>query len=53
MVLKEDPTIAELLKAQGYASGQFGKNHLGGCNVYTDIPKFEGAHFNPHVMQAA
>jgi arylsulfatase A-like enzyme len=26
---KKDPTIAELLKAQGYATGQFGKNHLG------------------------
>jgi len=25
----EDPTIARLLKAQGYATGQFGKNHLG------------------------
>jgi arylsulfatase len=24
-----DVTIAELLKAQGYATGQFGKNHLG------------------------
>ncbi len=24
-----DPTIAELLKNQGYVSGQFGKNHLG------------------------
>ncbi len=26
---KEDPTIATLLKAQGYMTGQFGKNHLG------------------------
>jgi arylsulfatase len=26
---KEDPTIAGLLKDQGYATGQFGKNHLG------------------------
>jgi arylsulfatase A-like enzyme len=26
---KEDPTIAGLLKAHGYMTGQFGKNHLG------------------------
>ncbi len=26
---EEDPTIAGLLKAQGYDTGQFGKNHLG------------------------
>ncbi len=26
---KEDPTIAALLKSLGYATGQFGKNHLG------------------------
>jgi arylsulfatase len=25
----QDPTVAEVLKAQGYATGQFGKNHLG------------------------
>ena len=28
-IQKEDPTIATLLKAQGYVTGQFGKNHLG------------------------
>jgi arylsulfatase len=26
---REDPTIATLLRAQGYTTGQFGKNHLG------------------------
>jgi len=26
---KEDPTIATVLKEMGYATGQFGKNHLG------------------------
>jgi len=26
---KEDPTLASLLKPLGYATGQFGKNHLG------------------------
>jgi arylsulfatase len=26
---EKDPTIAGLLKAQGYSTGQFGKNHLG------------------------
>jgi arylsulfatase len=28
-ISKDDPTIAELLKPLGYATGQFGKNHLG------------------------
>jgi arylsulfatase len=36
----EDPTIAELLKAQGYATGQFGKNHLGDLNKY--LPTVHG-----------
>src|SRR4030095_4203256 len=30
----EDPTIAELLKPLGYATGRFGKNHLGDLNRY-------------------
>ena len=28
-ISEKDPTIAELLKPLGYATGQFGKNHLG------------------------
>ncbi|MCK5069614.1 MAG: sulfatase-like hydrolase/transferase, partial [Desulfocapsa sp.] len=28
-MLEVNPTIAGLLKAEGYATGQFGKNHLG------------------------
>ncbi len=35
-----DPTIANLLKAQGYATGQFGKNHLGDRNEF--IPTVHG-----------
>ena len=30
----EDPTIATRLKAQGYGTGQFGKNHLGDRNEF-------------------
>jgi len=31
---KKDPTIAELLKPLGYATGQFGKTHLGDRNDF-------------------
>ncbi len=31
---EKDPTIADLLKAQGYVTGQFGKNHLGDRNEF-------------------
>jgi arylsulfatase A-like enzyme len=36
----EDPTIAELLKPLGYATGQFGKNHLGDKNEF--LPTVHG-----------
>jgi arylsulfatase A-like enzyme len=36
----EDPTIAELLKPHGYATAQFGKNHLGDRNEY--LPTVHG-----------
>jgi arylsulfatase A-like enzyme len=37
---REDPTIAELLKPLGYATGQFGKNHLGDRNEF--LPTVHG-----------
>jgi arylsulfatase A-like enzyme len=37
---REDATIAELLKPLGYATGQFGKNHLGDRNEY--LPTVHG-----------
>jgi arylsulfatase len=36
----EDPTIAALLKEQGYATAQFGKNHFGDLNKY--VPTLHG-----------
>jgi arylsulfatase A-like enzyme len=36
----QDPTLAELLKPQGYATGQFGKNHLGDRNEF--LPTVHG-----------
>jgi len=37
---KEDPTIAELLKPLGYATGQFGKNHFGDKDEF--LPTMHG-----------
>src|ERR1044071_5663718 len=37
---EKDPTLAELLKPQGYATGQFGKNHLGDRNEF--LPTLHG-----------
>jgi len=39
-LLAEDATIAELLKPLGYATGQFGKNHLGDRNEF--LPTVHG-----------
>jgi len=36
----KDPTLANILKAQGYATGQFGKNHLGDRNEH--LPTVHG-----------
>ena len=36
----EDPLLSELLKNYGYATGQFGKNHLGDRNKY--LPTVHG-----------
>jgi arylsulfatase A-like enzyme len=36
----EDPTIAEIMKSLGYATGQFGKNHLGDLNKF--LPTVHG-----------
>jgi arylsulfatase A-like enzyme len=37
---KTAPTLAEVLKTQGYATGQFGKNHLGDRNEF--LPTMHG-----------
>src|SRR5512139_2295208 len=39
-LMAEDPTIADMLKPLGYATGQFGKNHFGDLNEY--LPTVHG-----------
>ena len=39
-IQKEDPTLAEVLKSLGYATAQFGKNHLGDRNEF--LPTVHG-----------
>ena len=39
-IQKSDPTLAEVLKSQGYATAQFGKNHLGDRNEF--LPTIHG-----------
>jgi arylsulfatase len=39
-IQKSDPTLAEVLKAEGYATAQFGKNHLGDRNEF--LPTVHG-----------
>jgi len=39
-IQKEDPTLAEVLKPLGYATAQFGKNHLGDRNEF--LPTMHG-----------
>jgi len=39
-IQKSDPTLAEVLKSLGYATAQFGKNHLGDRNEF--LPTMHG-----------
>ena len=51
----KDPTIAELLKPMGYATTQYGKNHLGDRNEYLPtvhgFDEFYGVLYHLNAMQ--
>ncbi|MFY9150381.1 MAG: sulfatase-like hydrolase/transferase, partial [Prolixibacteraceae bacterium] len=42
------PSIARMLKTAGYATGHFGKWHMGGGRDVTDAPGFEAYGFDEH-----
>ena len=42
------PSLARTLKAAGYATGHFGKWHMGGGRDVTDAPPFEAYGFDEH-----
>lgn len=43
------PSIAKVLKAAGYATGHFGKWHMGGGRDIQNAPKFDRYGFDEHV----
>ena len=46
----EAPTIATVLKSMGYATGQFGKNHLGDGNLRLPLsPRRDGRPLSSHL----
>jgi arylsulfatase A-like enzyme len=47
----EDPTLAELLKPLGYATGQFGKNHLDDLDAADDTIVIYATDNGPHFNQ--
>jgi arylsulfatase A-like enzyme len=42
------PSVAQALRAAGYATGHFGKWHMGGGRDVTDAPKFAAYGFEEH-----
>ena len=52
----DDPTIATLMKEHGYATGQFGKNHLGDLNKFLPtvhgFDEFFGLLYHLNAMEA-
>lgn len=47
-LLSSAPSMARILKAAGYATGHFGKWHMGGGRDVTEAPGFEAYGFDEH-----